>query len=226
MTNRTFSYPLTLQIEPICFGTRSGSIWGNPNTILDKERASLGRWIRRPLRARRVQITLPPRSLAGVSALAPSCRSTVRLPFFVYWSDTFRWRRCPAATSNQSKPQFLARYNGPVGEPKPLRLHDHAGSARAGKLFLGFRALQGDVADLRSVGRVAAVTAPVAPPNVNLFAILAEPVNVFGGNTAHARVMLDNPAPLAGICSLSTDIQVNMPATTYRSCRKNRCNDF
>ena len=76
----------------------------------------------------------------------------------------------------QYKSQFLARYNGPVGEPKPLRLHDHAGSARAGKLFLartctarrrgrslvGWARNHGD----GSLSR---------PPNVNLFAILAEP---------------------------------------------------
>jgi hypothetical protein len=49
-----------------------------------------------------------------------------------------------------------------------------------------------------------------------LFAILAEPVNAFGGNTAHARVMLDNPAPAGGaVVSISTDIpQVTMPSTT------------
>ena len=82
--------------------------------------------------------------------------------------------------------------------------------------FWRVRALHGDVAGLWSVGRAITVTAPVAPPNVNLFAILAEPVNAYGGNTAHARVMLDNPAPAGGaIVSLSTDIpQVNLPATT------------
>jgi hypothetical protein len=49
-----------------------------------------------------------------------------------------------------------------------------------------------------------------------LFAILAEPGNAYGGNTAHARVMLDNPAPAGGaVVSISTDIpQVNMPSTT------------
>ena len=85
-----------------------------------------------------------------------------------------------------------------------------------GNYFWRVRALHGDVAGLWSAGRAITVTAPVAPPNVNLFAILAEPVNAYGGNTAHARVMLDNPAPAGGaIVSLSTDIpQVNLPATT------------
>jgi hypothetical protein len=67
-----------------------------------------------------------------------------------------------------------------------------------------------------SAPRTITVTAPIAPPDVNLFAILAEPGNAYGGNSAHARVMLDNPAPAGGaIVTLSTDIpQVNLPATT------------
>jgi hypothetical protein len=85
-----------------------------------------------------------------------------------------------------------------------------------GNYFWRVRALHGDVVGLWSAGRSITVTAPVAPPDVNLFAILAEPVNAFGGNTAHARVMLDNPAPAGGaVVSISTDIpQVNMPSTT------------
>src|SRR5262249_56657069 len=85
-----------------------------------------------------------------------------------------------------------------------------------GNYFWRVRALHGDVAGLWSAGRAITVTAPVAPPDVNLFAILAEPVNAYGGNTAHARVMLDNPAPAGGaVVSISNDIpQVNMPSTT------------
>src|SRR5215467_4263917 len=85
-----------------------------------------------------------------------------------------------------------------------------------GNYFWRVRALHGDVTGLWSSGRSITVTAPVAPPNVNLFAILAEPVNAYGGNTAHARVMLDNPAPAGGlVVSISTDIpQVNIPSTT------------
>src|SRR6185312_6535758 len=35
----TFSYPLTLQLEPISFGTQSGAIWGNALTIFYRVRA-------------------------------------------------------------------------------------------------------------------------------------------------------------------------------------------
>ena len=56
-----------------------------------------------------------------------------------------------------------------------------------GNYFWRVRALHGDVAGPWSAGRAITVTAPIAPPNVNLFAILAEPVNAYGGNTAHAQ---------------------------------------
>src|SRR4029078_11335269 len=76
-----------------------------------------------------------------------------------------------------------------------------------GNYFWRVRALHGDVAGLWSSGRAITGTAPAPRPNLNLFAILAEPVNAYGGNIAHARVMLDNPAPAGGaIVSLSTDI--------------------
>jgi hypothetical protein len=85
-----------------------------------------------------------------------------------------------------------------------------------GNYFWRVRALHGDVAGPWSAGRAITVTAPIAPPNINLFAILAEPANAYGGNTGHARVMLDNPAPAGGaVVSLSTDIpQLIMPATS------------
>src|SRR5690242_2555990 len=85
-----------------------------------------------------------------------------------------------------------------------------------GNYFWRVRALHGDVAGPWSAGRAITVTAPIAPPNINLFAILAEPVNAYGGNTGHARVMLDNPAPAGGaVVSISTDIpQVSLPATS------------
>src|SRR5207248_1443649 len=85
-----------------------------------------------------------------------------------------------------------------------------------GTYFWRVRALHGDVAGPWSPARAITVTAPIAPPNVNLFAILAEPVNAYGGNSAHARVMLDNPAPAGGaVVTIATDIpQINMPGTT------------
>ena len=213
----TFSYPLTLQLEPISFGTQSGAIWGNPLTIFYRVRAVSVDGVRSlPSAAIRVQITNAAPIPAGVSPVAPAAGATVRLPFFVDWSDT----------PNPQVPGYDLEFNtSPNFSPATFVLGLSPSRSdymitrdllAPGNYFWRVRALHGDVAGLWSAGRAITVTAPVAPPNVNLFAILAEPVNAYGGNTAHARVMLDNPAPAGGaVVSISTDIpQVNMPSTT------------
>ena len=99
----TFSYPLTLQLEPISFGTQSGAIWGNPLTIFYRVRAVSVDGVRSlPSATRAVQITNAAPIPAGVSPVAPAAGATVQLPFFVDWSDR-RTRRCRATTSNSTQ---------------------------------------------------------------------------------------------------------------------------
>ena len=153
---------------------------------------------------------------AGVSLLAPANGASVQLPFFVDWSDT----------PNPQVPGYDLEFNtSPNFSLATMVLLLSASRSdymitrdllAPGNYFWRVRALHGEVAGLWSAGRAITVTAPVVPPNVNLFAILAEPGNAYGGNTGHARVMLDNPAPAGGsVVSISTDIpQVNMPAMT------------
>ena len=72
----TFSYPLTLQLEPISFGTQSGAIWGNPLTIFYRVRAVSADGVRSlPSATRQVQITNAAPIPAGVSPVAPASRS-------------------------------------------------------------------------------------------------------------------------------------------------------
>jgi hypothetical protein len=213
----TFSYPLNLTLSPIYFGTQSGALWGNPLTIYYRVRAVSVDGVRSlPSATLRVQITNAAPIPAGVSPVAPASGATVQLPFFVDWSDT----------PNPQVPAYDLEFNTSpnFGLPTQVLLVSPSRSdymitrdlLAPGNYFWRVRALHGDVAGLWSAGRAITVTAPVAPPDVNLFAILAEPVNAYGGNTAHARVMLDNPAPAGGaVVSISTDIpQVNMPSTT------------
>src|SRR4029077_11623242 len=153
---------------------------------------------------------------SGVSQVAPANAATVQLPFFLDWSDTPN-PQVPGYdlefnTSSNFAPASMVLLLGPSRSDYMITRDLLA----PGSYFWRVRALHGDVAGLWSAGRAITVTAPVAPPDVNLFAILAEPVNAYGGNTAHARVMLDNPAPAGGaVVSISTDIpQINMPTTT------------
>ena len=213
----TFSYPLTLQLEPINFGTQSGALWGNPLTVYYRVRAVSADGVRSlPSATRTVQITNAAPIPAGVSPVAPASGASVRLPFFVDWSDTPNPQVPGYDLEFNTSPNFSLATMVLLVSPSRSDYMITRDLLAPGNYFWRVRALHGDVAGLWSAGRAITVTAPVAPPNVNLFAILAEPVNAYGGNTAHARVMLDNPAPAGGaVVSISTDIpQVNMPATT------------
>ncbi|HZS17469.1 MAG TPA: hypothetical protein VFA51_05995 [Candidatus Udaeobacter sp.] len=213
----TFSYPLNLMLSPINFGTQTGALWGNPLTIYYRVRAVSANGVRSlPSATRKVRITNAAPIPAGVSQVSPANGATAQLPFFVDWTDT----------PNPQVPGYDLEFNtSPNFSPATLALlvspsrSDYMVTRdllAPGNYFWRVRALHGDVGGLWSSGRSITVTAPVAPPDVNLFAILAEPGNAYGGNIGQARVMLDNPAPAGGATvSISTDIpQVNMPSTT------------
>src|SRR5437764_589320 len=169
-----------------------------------------------PSATRTVQITNAAPIPAGVSPVAPASGATVRLPFFVDWSDTPNPQVPGYDLEFNTSPNFPLAGMVLLVSPSRSDYMITRDLLAPGNYFWRVRALHGDVAGLWSAGRAITMTAPIAPPNVNLFAILAEPVNAYGGNTAHARVMLDNPAPAGGaVVSISTDIpQVNIPATT------------
>src|SRR4029434_7654574 len=85
----TFSYPFNLTLSPIYFGTQSGALWGNPLTVYYRVRAVSSDGVRSLASATRtVQITNAAPIPAGVSPVAPASGATVRLPFFVDWTDT------------------------------------------------------------------------------------------------------------------------------------------
>src|SRR4029453_529954 len=212
----TFSYPLNLTLSPIYFGTQSGAIWGNPLTIYYRVRAVSVDGVRSlPSATLAVQITNAAPIPAGVSPVAPASGATVQLPFFSDWTDTPNPQVPGYDLEFNTSPNFTLATMVLLLSPSRSDYMITRDLLAPGNYFWRVRALHGDVAGLWSAGRAITVTSPVAPPDVNLFAILAEPGNAYGGNTAHARVMLDNPAPAGGaVVSISTDIpQVNMPAT-------------
>ena len=86
-----------------------------------------------------------------------------------------------------------------------------------GNYFWRVRAAHGNVYGSWSAPRAITITAgPTPPPNVGLFAILAEGINAYSGNSVRARVILDNPAPAGGaLVTVASDIpQAQMPSTT------------
>jgi hypothetical protein len=213
----TFSYPLNLTLSPINFGTQTGGLWGNPLTIYYRVRAVSADGVRSlPSATLTVQITNAAPVAAGVSPLAPADGATVQLPFFLDWSDTANSQVPGYEVDVNTSSSFALGSNVLLVSPSRSDYMVTRDLLAPGNYFWRVRALHGDVAGPWSAARTITVTAPIAPPNVNLFAILAEPGNAYGGNPGHARVMLDNPAPAEGaLVTIATDIpQVNMPSTT------------
>ena len=213
----SFSFPLNLTLAPLNFGTQSGAIWGNALTIYYRVRAVSADGVRSlPSGTLTVNITNAAPVPAGVSPVSPPSGASVQLPFFFDWSDTPN-PQIPGYEIDVNTSSGFADISN-VLRVSPSR-SDYLVTRdllAPGNYFWRVRALHGDVAGPWSAGRPITVIAPIVPPDVNLFAILAEPGNAYGGNVGHARVMLDNPAPAGGaVITLGTDIpQVNLPATT------------
>jgi hypothetical protein len=213
----TFSYPLNLTLSPLEFATRSGAIWGNALTVYYRVRAVSVDGVRSlPSAPIAVQITNAAPVPPGVVPSSPAGGATVQLPFFFDWSDTPNPQVPGYEIDVNTSATFATGSNVLLLDPTRSDALITRDWLAPGNYFWRVRALHGDVAGPWSAARTITVTAPVAPADVNLFAILAEPGNAYGGNPGHARVMLDNPAPVGGaVVTLATDMpQVNMPATT------------
>jgi hypothetical protein len=215
----TFSDPLTLSESPITFGTQFGGGWGNsiPN-IYYRVRAVSADGVRSlPSATVVVHITdtapVPP----SVSLVAPVAGATVSLPFFFDWTDTANPQVPGYEVDVNTSPTFAD--NTMVLILPGVTRSDYMITPELlplGSYFWRVRALHGNVVGPFSAARPITVTAGPTPPDVNLFAILSEPINGYGGNSVQARVMLDNPAPTGGaVVTLATDLpQANMPFAT------------
>ena len=215
----TFSDPLTLIQSPITFGTQFGGGWGNaiPNIYYRVRAVSVDGVRSLPSATVIVHITdaapVPP----AVSLVTPAAGTTVSLPFFFDWSDTANPQVPGYEVDVNTSPTFAD--NTMILILPGVTRSDYMITPELlppGSYFWRVRALHGNVAGPFSTTRAITVTAGPTPPNVNLFAILAEPLNGYGGNSIQARVMLDNPAPTGGaVVTLATDLpQAKMPFAT------------
>ncbi len=212
-----FSYPLVLTEAPLNFGTQFGALWGNPLTVYYRVRAVSVDGVRSlPSATLKVIITNSAPVPPGVSPISPAAGATVRLPFFFDWSDTPNPQVPGYDLEVNTSSNFATSSDVLFISPTRSDYMITRDLLAPGSYFWRVRALHGDGVGPWSASRAITVTAPIAPPNVNLFAILAEPGNAYGGNSTQARVMLDNPAPAGGaVVTIASDVpQVNMPGTT------------
>jgi len=169
----TFSYPINLTLSPIDFGTKSGALWGNALTVYYRVRAVSADGVRSlPSAAVAVQITNGAPVPAGVSPVAPANGASVQLPFFVDWSDTPNPQVPGYDLEINTSPTFPLAGMVVLVSPSRSDYMITRDQLAPGNYFWRVRALHGDVAGPWSAGRAITVTAPIAPPNVNLFGIL------------------------------------------------------
>jgi hypothetical protein len=204
----TFSYPLTLTNNAMTFGTQAQGLWGNAiANVYYRVRAVSADNVRSiPSATVVVHITdaapVPP----APAQVSPAASATVQLPFFLDWTDTpnpqvpgYEVEMNPSSTFANINESLLL---GPTRSEYMIT----PDLLPAGNYFWRVRAAHGDVYGPWSPGRAITVNAALTTP-VNLFAIITEPGNGYGGNSTQARVMLDAPAPAGGaVVTLASDI--------------------
>jgi hypothetical protein len=213
-----FSYPLTLTTNALTFGTQAQALWGNTiANIYYRVRAVSADNLRSlPSATLNVHITNAAPVPAAVSQVAPAAGASVSLPFVFDWTDTTN----PQVPGYDLQVDTTPNFTGFVLLLQGITRSDYMITPdllAPGNYFWRVRALHGDVAGPWSPGRAVTVTAGApTPPGFDLFAIIAEPGNGYGGNSTQARVLLNQPAPAGGaLVTLASDIpQAEVPART------------
>jgi hypothetical protein len=213
-----FSYPLTLTTDALTFGTQAEALWGNAITnIYYRVRAVSADNVRSlPSPTLNIHITNAAPIPAAVSQVAPAAGGSVSLPFVFDWTDTAN----PQVPGYDLQVDTTPNFANNVLLLQGVTRSDYMVTPdllAPGNYFWRVRALHGDVAGPWSPGRAITVTAPPpTPAGFDLFAIIAEPGNGYGGNSTQARVLLNQPAPASGaLVTLASDIpQAEVPART------------
>jgi hypothetical protein len=213
----TFSYPLTLTNNPMTFGTQAEGMWGNAiaNVYYRVRAVSVDNVRSLPSATLVVHITDAAPLPAAPAQVSPAAGATVQLPFFLDWTDT----------PNPQVPGYQVEVN-PSSTFGNIDASLIVGPTRSefmitpdllppGNYFWRVRASAGNIYGAWSPGRAITVNAAATTP-VNLFGIIAEPGNGYGGNSTQARVMLDAPAPAGGaVVTLASDLpQAEVAART------------
>src|SRR6476661_5329351 len=214
----SFSFPLTLTTNALTFGTKAQAGWGNAlANVYYRVRAVSADNVRSlPSATLNLHITNAAPVPPAVSQVAPAAGASVSTPFLFDWSDTAN----PQVPGYDLQVDTTPNFTGFVLLLQGVTRSDYMITPdllAPGNYFWRVRALHGDVAGPWSAGRAITVTAgPPAPTGFNLFAIITEPGNGYGGNSTMARVMLNQPAPAGGaVVTLASDIpQAEVPVRT------------
>ncbi len=197
----TFSYPLTLSLSPMEFGTSFGAGWGNeiPNVYYRVRAVSVDNVRGLPSATLNVHITNTAPVPPPPTPLSPAGGATVSLPFTFDWSDTANPQIPGYDIDVDTDPSF----SGPFGVllVQNISRSDYTlvSDLAPGTYYWRVRAQHGLVYGPWSAGvNFSVVAPPPTPAGLNLFWLLTEPSSVSGGASTKARVSLSAPAPPGG----------------------------
>lgn len=197
----SFSYPLTLSISPMEFGTSFGAGWGNeiPNIYYRVRAVSVDNVRGLPSAALNVQITNTAPVPPAPTPQFPANGATVSLPFTFDWSDTANPQIPGYDIDVDDEPTFSGTFGVLLVQNISRSDYTLVSDLPPGTYYWRVRALHGFVAGPWSAGTSFRVVAPPpTPPGLNLFWLLTQPSSVSGGLPTQARVSLNQPAPVGG----------------------------
>jgi trimeric autotransporter adhesin len=211
----SFSFPHTLSMTPMKFGTTFVAGWGNALTAYYRVRAvSVDNVMGLPSPVVSVQVTNAAPVPAGPQPLSPAGGATVSLPFKFDWTDVANPQIPGYDIDVDDEPTFGGEFGvllvQNISRSDYTLLSDRASMTdlAPGNYFWRVRAIHGEVVGPWSAGvPFTVVAAPPTPPGLDLFWFVLQPSSVSGGHPTQGRVTLNGPAPAGGaVVRIASDL--------------------
>src|SRR6267143_1516666 len=195
----TFSYPLTLSLSPMEFGTSFDAGWGNeiPNIYYRVRPVSVDNVRGLPSAVLNVHIVNTAPVPPSPTPLSPAGGATVSLPFTFDWTDTANPQIPGYDIDVDDEPTFSGTFGVLLVQNISRSDYTLVSDLVPGNYYWRVRALHGNAYGPWSAGQSFRVVA-TPPTGVTLFWLLPQPSSVSGGASTQARVTLSAPAPPGG----------------------------
>jgi len=197
----SFSYPLTLSLGPMEFGTSFEAGWGNeiPNIYYRVRPVSVDNVRGLPSAVLNVHIVNTAPVAPPPTPLSPAGGATVSLPFTFDWTDTANPQIPGYDIDVDDEPTFAGTFGVLLVQNISRSDYTLVSDLAPGTYYWRVRAQHGNTYGPWSGGQMfRVVAAPPTPPGLSLFWLLPQPSTVYGGASTQARVTLSAPAPPGG----------------------------
>jgi len=196
----SFSYPLTLSLGPMEFGTSFDAGWGNeiPNIYYRVRPVSVDNVRGLPSAVLNVHIVNTAPVPPAPTPLSPAGGATVSLPFTFDWTDTANPQIPGYDIDVDDEPTFADTFGVLLVQNISRSDYTLVSDLAPGTYYWRVRAQHGNTYGPWSAGQQFRVVATPTTPGLTLFWLLPQPSTVYGGASTQARVTLSAPAPPGG----------------------------